>query len=378
MDYIQLKKSCEKVYHKMQKNADVDLLSLEEVKNPLHCKEELKKIVESELQSQPQNFKDRVLSEFLAEGPLEPLLQDEGVTEIIVNSPSSVWYEKQGELRRHTEVFLSDLTYNNFISRLCMEAKKEVTVNTPFTDGSWRNFRIHIITPPLTEESIHLTLRRQSKIVWSIDRLEQAQFMSQEQQKWLIEQIKIKKNLLIIGCTGSGKTSLINACLQEVDSNERVLCIEDTSELVVPNEISSKLITRKDVRKQLTDYDQNELLRQTLRMRPDRLVLGEIRSEEAKDFLLLLSTGHSGSLSSLHSSGAREALWRLEMLVQMAAPQWSLDTVRRLIALSLDYIIFVGKTNGLRKICNVHEIKSYEEGIGFILNALFEDRGIEF
>ena len=373
MNYFELKKACKKIYQKIKKDAEVDLWSFEEIKNPLNCKEELKKIIESELTSYDIDFKNRILSEFLNDGPLDKLLQDENITEVIVNSPSHIWYEKQGQLHKHTECFLSELTYNNFISRLCMEAKKEITLDTPFTDGSWRNFRLHIIAPPLTENNTHLTLRRQSKVVWSIERLEQAQFISAEQAQWLNEQIKNKKNLLIIGCTGSGKTSLINGCLQKVAKNERVLCIEDTSELVCPNEASSKLLTRTDTRKQLTNYDQNDLLRQTLRMRPDRLVLGEIRGEEAKDFLLLLSTGHRGSLSSLHASSAREALWRLEMLVQMATPQWSLNTIRRLIALSLHYIVFVEKADGFRKVHSAHEIKSYEENIGFVLSSIFED-----
>jgi pilus assembly protein CpaF len=179
-----------------------------------------------------------------------------------------------------------------------------------------------------------------------------------------------KKNFLVIGPTGSGKTSLIDACLNSLKSNERVLILEDTFELRCPNPVSGKLMTRFDPNGVLPEITTYDLLRSALRMRPDRLVIGEIRGQEAKDYLLAISTGHAGSFSSLHASQASEALLRLEMLIQMAAPQWSLMAIRRLLMLSLDgFAVLARRRQDGSNFVGYWELSSLEEN-GIILEQL--------
>ncbi|RYZ78974.1 MAG: CpaF family protein, partial [Proteobacteria bacterium] len=165
-------------------------------------------------------------------------------------------------------------------------------------------------------------------------------------------------------------TSLINALLQTIPSNERAVVIEDTPEIELPNTSSMKLITREDPQGILKSIDQGQLLKHSLRLRPDRIVMGEIRGGEAKDLLMALATGHGGSFGTLHASDARQALIRLEMLIQMGAPQWNLPAVRRLIHLSLDYILVVEKNaEGKRQFQGIYKICSLEEN-GFLIEKV--------
>jgi pilus assembly protein CpaF len=179
--------------------------------------------------------------------------------------------------------------------------------------------------------------------------------------------VATKKNFLVVGPTGSGKTSVIDACLACVKEHERVLILEDTYELKSPNPVSCKMMTRFDPHGVLPEITTHDLLRSALRMRPDRLVIGEIRGAEAKDYLLAVSTGHSGSFSSLHASQASEALLRLEMLIQMAAPQWNLMAIRRLLMLSVDgFLVLSRRQPGRSNFLGYWRLTSLEES-GIIL-----------
>ena len=183
----------------------------------------------------------------------------------------------------------------------------------------------------------------------------------------LVEQ---KRNFLVVGTTGTGKTSILNACLKSLGSNERTVIIEDSRELTLSNSASLRLLTRDDPQKILPPIDQGDLVRHALRLRPDRLVIGEIRGPEAKDLLMALSTGHSGSFSTLHAATAAQALIRLEMLIQLGAPHWNLQAIRRLIFMSLQAIAVVGRgQNGARQLQGIFILSSLEE-TGFLLERL--------
>lgn len=171
---------------------------------------------------------------------------------------------------------------------------------------------------------------------------------------------KDKKSLLIIGPTGTGKTSLVNSLLKLSKPLERIVCLEDTDEIKLPNTLSTKLLTRMDLHKRLQDFELSDLIIQSLRMRPDRLILGEVRGKEAKDLLMTFSTGHKGGIATLHAENPKQALWRLEMLVQMGAPSWSNDGIRRLIKLGIDYVITLGFEGNKRKLTGIHKIQSLE------------------
>jgi pilus assembly protein CpaF len=311
--------------------------------------------------------RERLEEEYFGAGPIAPLLTDPSITEIILNGKDSIWYERNGRLSRHDDHFFSPLTYRNFIARLSREAGVNTSLDIPFADGQWRGCRIHLIVPPAAGDEAILTLRRHPLNPWTLERLAEKNWSSPQALEQLQRLIAGKKNVLIIGCTGSGKTSVLNACLNAISPAERAIIIEDTSELHAPNAVSAKLLTRRDPQGQLREIDQSELLKQALRMRPDRLIMGEIRGAEAKDLLMAFATGHSGCLGTLHADSARQALLRLEMLVQLGAPQWNLHAVRSLILLSVHAIVVVGRTpNGDRCLEGIYRIASLED-IGFLI-----------
>ena len=308
-----------------------------------------------------------MLDEYFHAGALEPLFLDSAITEIIVNGPDSIWYERHGLLKRLDDCFISNLTYRNFIERLSREAGIQASLDCPFADGLWRDCRVHLIIPPASGEHAVVTLRRHPVLPWTFEELQTHSWAKPEGLQALKELVQRRSNFLIIGCTGSGKTSVLNACLTSLDTSERTLIIEDTSELKVPNDVSSKLLTRRDSQRLLRDIDQGELLRQALRMRPDRLVMGEIRGGEAKDLLMAFATGHSGCIGTLHADSARQALLRLEMLIQLGAPQWGLQAVRTLIWLSVQAIVVVARTKeGARKLEGVYRVAALDE-VGFLI-----------
>jgi pilus assembly protein CpaF len=314
----------------------------------------------------PAGVMKRLEHEYFDAGPLVELLKEEGLSEIVINGPNSIWVERSGKLSRVDERFLSPLTYRNFITRLCREAHMIASLDCPFADGIWRGCRVHLIIPPAAGEHAVVTLRRHPDNPWTIEKLKNYGWASSPDVLALQKLVAERKNFLVVGGTGSGKTSVLNACLLEV-GEDRVVTIEDTSELKLPNDASTKLLTRRDPQGHLREVDQSELVRQALRMRPDRLVLGEIRGGEAKDLLMAFATGHHGCMGTMHAESARQALIRLEMLIQLGAPQWNLQAVRSLISLSLQAVVVVGRTeNGGRALEGIYRIASLEES-GFLI-----------
>ncbi len=308
----------------------------------------------------------RIEMEYFGAGPLEPLLARPDVTEIIVNGADSIWFESAGLLARHDDRFLSELSLRNFVSRLSREAGFEASLDRPFGDGRWRGCRVHLAIPPVSPATA-LTLRRHATTPWSFESLAQARWADAGALESLRELVRRRRNFLIVGGTGSGKTSALNACLGEIPPSQRSILIEDTDELSIPNQVSGKLLTRRDVQGELREIDQSELVRQALRMRPDRLIMGEIRGGEAKDLLMAFATGHSGCMGTLHAETARQALLRLEMLVQLGAPQWNIQAVRTLIWLSLHAIVVLDKSaDGARRLEGIYRIASLED-VGFLL-----------
>lgn len=324
--------------------------------------------LEAALTGEPGLFHSRLREEVLGVGPLKGLLADESITEIVINGGQSVWFELNGKFHLHPDTFLSDLTFENFRMKVCGEAGLNPDRNVPCADGQWRDFRAHLIGPPLCER-FQITLRRQPKSAWTLAKLHDAGWASASQISVLKDWLETHKNFLIVGPTGSGKTSVLNACLQELADSERVVCLEDTAELMPKTGASCKLLTRTDGNGVLREYSLADLVRQSLRMRPTRLVVGEVRGGEAKDLLLALATGHRGSLGTLHATDARQALLRLEMLVQLSAGQWDHQAVRQLIQLSVDGVVVAGFRDGKRRLDGLFRIASLES-FGFLVERV--------
>jgi pilus assembly protein CpaF len=256
------------------------------------------------------------------------------------------------------------------MDRLCQEAHTHLTVENPFSEGRFQDFRVTLIGTELTGTHLHLSLRRHPKNPWTFQKLHENGWCSAHTLPLFQKIIAERKNFLVIGPTGSGKTSVLNSFLGLLDEKERVVVIEDTSEIALPNKASMKLLTRDDPQGILSSIDQTQLLKRSLRLRPDRLVMGEVRGAEAKDFLMALATGHAGSFGTLHAQTAAQALIRLEMLIQMGAAQWGLSAIRRLIQLSLDYVIVAGRSpHGQRELQGIYRLCSLEDH-GFLLEPV--------
>ena len=315
-------------------------------------------------------------AEYLGNGPLQCLIDDPSITEILVNGWDCIWFECAGRLQVAPLCFLSEFTYRNFLQRLCQQSGQNPTLNFPFANASWNGFRVHTALSPIASHTC-LCLRRHPPSPWTFKKLEAVGWCSQAEAAILQSLVADRANFLIVGPTGSGKTSVLNSCLQEVQVDERVLLLEDTSELTLPNSISTKLLTRHDPQTVLRDVELAELVKQSLRMRPDRIVLGEIRGGEARDLLMAFATGHRGCMGTLHADSARQALIRLEMLVQVGAAQWCLKAVRQLIFLSLQAIVVVGKSKtGERRLEGIYRLASLEE-LGFLLESVRTDSSIQ-
>jgi pilus assembly protein CpaF len=329
----------------------------------------IREIIREQCRDFDSHLSRRMTAEYFGCGPLEPLMDIPDVTEIIVNGPEAIWVERAGRLQRHPDRFLSQLTFRNFIARLSRESGMQASLDSPFADGYWRGCRVHLLIPPAAHEQAVITLRRHSISPWDFRRLAESDWACRDGLETLKELVSQRRNFLIVGGTGSGKTSVLNACLMAIPESERALLIEDTSELRLPNEASSKLLTRRDPHGNLKEVNQSELVRQALRMRPDRIVMGEIRGGEAKDLLMAFASGHSGCIGTLHAESARQALIRLEMLIQIGAPQWGLQAVRTLIRLSLHSVVVVKrrKSDGARVLDGIYAIASLEDEAGFLL-----------
>lgn len=355
--------------------ADIQKLSINEFmlssdEETVLRSKKIDQLVREKTLTHPTEIQKRIFGELDSWGPLEELFQDESITEILVNGPAQIWFEKSGRLHRHPDFFFSELSFRNCLERICQEAKVHISVEHPCTDGHFLDFRLSLIGTNLTQTAPHLSLRRHPKNPWSFEKLSEQGWCEKRWIPFFQRITEERRNILVIGSTGSGKTSVLNSFLGLMSDNERVVAIEDTSEIALPNGASMKLLTREDPHGLLPTVDQTQLVKRSLRLRPDRIVMGEVRGHEAKDFLMALATGHTGSFGTLHAQDAHQALIRLEMLIQMGAPQWNLTAIRRLIQLSLDYIVVTERADsGERKFKGAFRLCSLEDH-GFLVESV--------
>lgn len=349
------------------KSQSMKEFTFEGMPNESHPDNELKRWIAPYLPDLTESEQQRLYEEFTGFGPIENYLNNNEVSEILVNSKDDIWVETKGTLHRIDDRFFSDFTFQLFLNKLLLRIDGVIDKESPVLDRNMSQFRICMVDECLTQKTSILSIRRHPDYQWSLNSLMTAGWCTPAEREWLKNLIADRKRFLIIGPTGCGKTSVINALLAETDSSCRSIIIEDTPEITSVNSCSIKLLTRTQ-RSQLVDITQTDLVKASLRLRPDRIVMGEIRGTEAKDFLMALSTGHNGSFGSLHASDPHQALLRLEMLIQMGAPQWSLEAIRKLIFLSLDGILVLSKEiSGKRMFKGAYQITSLETS-GFLLD----------
>jgi pilus assembly protein CpaF len=280
---------------------------------------------------------------------LQHLLADARVSEVMVNGSGTVWVERAGALVA-TDAHLSAIEVEALIERVLGPLGRRVDRSSPFADGRLADgSRVHVVVPPVAIDGPHLTIRRFRPVDVALD-----DFAEPPIVELLSEAIRQRRNLLVSGATSAGKTTLLNALAGRVDANERIITIEDAAELRLRLPHVVRLEMRPPNAEGAGAIDQRELVRNALRMRPDRLIVGEVRGAEAFDMVQAMNTGHDGSMSTCHANSAIDALHRLETMVLVAGTGLPLDAVRQQIGSSINLVVHVARgANGQRRVVDV-------------------------
>lgn len=303
---------------------------------------------------------------------LQPLIDNEEITEIMVNGPDSIFIEKKGTIQpMKLECDLKQL--EDIIQRIVSSVNRTVNEANPICDARLKDgSRVHVVLKPLALDGPILTIRKFSKTPMNMEKLLSYGSITEDAVNLLRSLVEAKYNIFVCGGTGSGKTTFLNALSDFIPKDERIITIEDTAELQIKG-VSNlvRLETRNanpDGEGQITIRD---LIRAGLRMRPDRIVVGEVRGEEALDMLQAMNTGHEGSLSTGHGNSCKDMISRLETMVLTAAPI-PLESIRKQIASALDVIIFLSRMKDKsRKVVEISEVTGYENG-DVVLNPLYK------
>ncbi len=304
----------------------------------------------------------RLLDDMLGLGPLEPLLADETISEIMVNGPKQVYIEHKGKLILSDVQFRDNAHVLAIATRIVTAIGRRIDESSPLCDARLADgSRVNIIIPPLAIDGPTITIRKFSKKKITLDTMIMFGSISPAMAKVLRIVGRCKLNVLISGGTGSGKTTLLNAMSQMIDHGERVVTIEDAAELQLQQPHVVRLETRPANLEGHGEITMRDLLKNALRMRPDRIIVGETRGGEAVDMLQAMNTGHDGSLSTVHSNRPREALTRLENMVGLAGHNLAPRAIRQQIASAIDMIIQVSRMrDGSRRVTHITEITGME------------------
>lgn len=303
---------------------------------------------------------------------LQELLEDETVTEIMVNGPDHIFIEKEGRLQQWQTAFESEDKLLDVIQQIVAKANRVVNESSPIVDARLFGSRVHVVLPPVALNGPILTIRRFGKTPLLIPELLRLGSVSQEICTFLEKLVIAGYNIFISGGTGSGKTTFLNALSSFIPHTERIITIEDSAELQIQgNDNLVRLETRNANVEGCKPVTIRDLIRASLRMRPDRIIVGEVRGAEAIDMLQALNTGHDGSLSTGHANSAADMIARLETMVLMGM-ELPLAAIRRQIAGGVDLIVHLGRLRDKsRRVLSVSEVVGYEQG-EVLLSVLYE------
>ncbi len=303
-----------------------------------------------------------LLNDMLGLGPLEPLLAREEITDIMVNGPKQVYVECAGKMQLSDVTFRDNAHVMNIATRIVTRIGRRVDESTPLVDARLDDgSRVNIIIPPLALDGPTISIRKFAKQKITLEIMERQRNLSPQMAMVLKIAARVRLNILISGGTGSGKTTLLNALSRMIDDGERIVTIEDAAELQLQQPHVVRLETRPPNLEGTGEITQRDLVRNTLRMRPDRIILGEIRAGEALDMLQAMNTGHDGSMCTIHANRPREALTRLENMVAMAGVKLPNEAVRSQIAAAVNLIIQISRMrDGIRRITHITEVVGME------------------
>ncbi len=304
-----------------------------------------------------------VLNELLGLGPLENLLSDDTITEIMVNHYQEVYIEREGKLQLHTLTFSSEQALRNIVERIVAPLGKRIDEASPIVDARLPDgSRVHVIIPPLALHGTALTIRKFPKRRLDADALLTHGTIDKKTLADLQTAVIERKNILISGGTGTGKTTLLNLLSEFIPEEERVITIEEAAELRLHHQHLLRLEARQANSENKGQITVRELLRNALRMRPDRIIVGECRGAEALDMLQSMNTGHAGSLTTLHANTPVDALLRLETMVMMAGLPLTLPAIRTQIATAIDVVVQMKRRkDGCRIVSEIHVVDNLQD-----------------
>ena len=303
-----------------------------------------------------------LVDDMIGFGPLEPLLADEAITDIMVNGPRQVYVEKGGKLTLTDVVFQDDAHVMNVATRIVTRIGRRIDETNPICDARLPDgSRVNAIGPPLAIDGPSLSIRKFAKQKITLDRMAETKNISPEMAVLLKIAARTGLNILISGGTGSGKTTLLNALSQMIDHGDRIVTIEDAAELQLQQPHVVRLETRPPNLEGKGEVTIRDLVKNSLRMRPDRIIVGEVRGQEAVDLLQAMNTGHEGSMGTIHANKPRDALIRLENMVGMAGINLPAKAVRTQIASAVDMVVQVSRMrDGIRRVTSVTEVIGME------------------
>jgi pilus assembly protein CpaF len=350
--------------------------------------DEIRKVVHDLLASEatPLNYDERedlvtqVLDEIFGLGPIEPLLQDPTISDILVNTYKRVFIERNGRLEKIDVQFKDDRHLLQIIDRIVSAVGRRIDDSSPMVDARLADgSRVNAVIPPLALDGPHLSIRKFKKDVLSAPDLLRTETLTPAMLELLQGIVKARLNILISGGTGAGKTTLLNMLSEAIPASERIVTIEDSAELQLRQPHVVRLETRTANVEGAGEVSQRHLLINSLRMRPDRIIMGEVRGSEAVDMLQAMNTGHDGSLTTLHANTPRDALARLETMISMAGLNLPTKGMRQQIASAINVLIQVERlSDGQRKIVNVSEITGMEGDIITMQDIfVFEREGVD-
>ena len=323
---------------------------------------------------------DELISEIMGLGPIEPFLQDSSVSEVMVNGPDSIYIERSGHLIKTETRFRNAEHLMHIIDRIVSAVGRRVDESSPMVDARLLDgSRVNVIIPPLSLIGPCLTIRKFSRDVLTVDKMIEFGSFDERMAQFLEACVRGRLNVVVSGGTGSGKTTLLNVLSAYVPESERIVTLEDSAELQLHQDNLVTLETRPANIEGEGEISMRDLVRNALRMRPDRIIVGEVRTGEALDMLQAMNTGHDGSMTTAHANSARDLLSRLETMVLMSGMELPLRAIRSQIASAVDIVVQIARLrDGSRKIINISEITGMEGDIITMQDLFrFEQQGID-
>lgn len=323
---------------------------------------------------------DELISEIMGLGPIEPFLQDSSVSEVMVNGLDSIYIERSGHLIKTETRFRNAEHLMHIIDRIVSAVGRRVDESSPMVDARLLDgSRVNVIIPPLSLIGPCLTIRKFSRDVLTVDKMIEFGSFDERMAQFLEACVRGRLNIVVSGGTGSGKTTLLNVLSSYVPESERIVTLEDSAELQLHQDNLVTLETRPANIEGEGEISMRDLVRNALRMRPDRIIVGEVRTGEALDMLQAMNTGHDGSMTTAHANSARDLLSRLETMVLMSGMELPLRAIRSQIASAVDIVVQIARMrDGSRKIINISEITGMEGDIITMQDLFrFEQQGID-